>query len=215
MSELGAIRSGAESINAATNARSTSEQSVILLLLVGGPSQLETWDPKPDAPAEMRGPFGTISTRCPGVRISEHLPRMAARMDQVCRCAVDVHDAAPIHEIGYQLLKPAGLRGRARTVPHIGSVIARLQGPKTGLPPFVVVPGPIGHTGVDIPRGQAAGWLGSRFDPFHLAALRPVSSVSKRRPSQKGPGWPLWSYVLWRELSSGRRLVESGVRGHR
>ena len=51
-----------------------SERSVILLLLVGGPSQLETWDPKPDAPAEVRGPFRSIATRCPGVRISEHLP---------------------------------------------------------------------------------------------------------------------------------------------
>ncbi len=45
------------------------DRSVILLLLVGGPSQLETWDPKPDAPAEIRGPFGTIATECPGVRI--------------------------------------------------------------------------------------------------------------------------------------------------
>src|SRR4051812_44656178 len=55
-------------------------RSVILLMLVGGPSQLETWDPKPDAPAEIRGPFETIATSVPGVRICEHLPRMARRL---------------------------------------------------------------------------------------------------------------------------------------
>src|SRR3954453_23007341 len=54
--------------------RSSPERSVILLMLVGGPSQLESLDPKPDAPAEIRGPFGSIPTRIPGVRVSEHLP---------------------------------------------------------------------------------------------------------------------------------------------
>src|SRR6516225_11824688 len=49
----------------------------ILLLLVGGPSQLETWDPKPDAPANIRGPFRAIQTSIPGVAVSEHLPLMA------------------------------------------------------------------------------------------------------------------------------------------
>src|SRR6266513_1307486 len=50
----------------------------IVLMLVGGPSQLETFDPKPDAPAEVRGPFRAIATSVPGIRISEHLPRLAS-----------------------------------------------------------------------------------------------------------------------------------------
>ena len=50
---------------------------MILLWLSGGPSQLDTWDPKPDAPAEVRGPFGSIATRVPGVRVNEHLPLQA------------------------------------------------------------------------------------------------------------------------------------------
>ena len=82
-----------------------SERSVILLLLVGGPSQIETWDPKPDAPAEVRGPFSTIATRCPGVRISKHLPRMAARMDRLAIVRSINHDSVPIHETGYQLIQ--------------------------------------------------------------------------------------------------------------
>ena len=82
---------------------------MILLLLVGGPSQLETWDPKPDAPAEVRGPFRSIATRCPGVRISEHLPRMATRMDRVAVIRSVHHDSAPIHETGYQLLQTGRL----------------------------------------------------------------------------------------------------------
>src|SRR6476469_7244803 len=53
-------------------------KAVILIWLSGGPSQLDTWDPKPDAPSEVRGPFGSIATKVPGVRISEHFPLQAA-----------------------------------------------------------------------------------------------------------------------------------------
>src|SRR5262245_44151403 len=85
------------------------ERSVILLLLVGGPSQLETFDPKPAAASNIRGPFGSIATRIPGLRISEHLPRLAARMDRVALVRSVYHDAAPIHETGQQLLQTGHL----------------------------------------------------------------------------------------------------------
>ena len=77
-------------------------KAVILIWLSGGPSQLETWDPKPDAPAEVRGPFGSIATRVPGVRVSEHLPLQARLMDRLalvrsvdCRASTD-HYPAPM-----------------------------------------------------------------------------------------------------------------------
>jgi hypothetical protein len=57
-------------------------KSVILLWMAGGPSHIDTWDPKPDAPIEVRGPFGTIPTRLPGVHLCEHYPKQAAMMDQ-------------------------------------------------------------------------------------------------------------------------------------
>jgi hypothetical protein len=147
-----------------------SDRSIILLLLVGGPSQLETWDPKPDAPSDVRGPFRSIATRCPGVRISEHLPRLAARMDRLAIVRSVHHDAAPIHETGHQLLQTGRLCRAGEEHPHLGSVVARLHGAKSGLPPFAVLPGPIEKTGVNIPHGQSAGWLGSVYDPFHLTA---------------------------------------------
>jgi Protein of unknown function (DUF1501) len=146
------------------------ERSVIVLMLVGGPSQLETWDPKPDAPSEIRGPFRTIATRCPGVRICEHLPLMASRMDRVSLVRSVHHDEAPIHETGQQMLQTGRLCRAGEEHPHIGSVVARLEGTKGDLPPFAVVPRPIANTGVDIPHGQSAGWLGTAYNPFHLNA---------------------------------------------
>jgi len=149
--------------------------AVILLMLVGGPSQLETWDPKPDAPAEVRGPFGTIETAVPGVRINEHLPRLARRMDRLTLIRSLTHDAAPIHETGHQLLQTGRLCRNGGEHPHVGSVVARVREVRNDLPPFVVVPGPIGDTGVGITHGQSAGRLGPHFEPFHIAA-DPASS---------------------------------------
>ena len=66
--------------------------------------------------------------------------------------------------------RPAGCAGRATEYPHVGSVVASLKGAERGLPPFAVLPGPIGSTGIDIPHGQSAGWLGSAYEPFHSGA---------------------------------------------
>ncbi len=80
---LGSLGLSLADLNALATDHGRRDCAVILLMLVGGPSQLETWDPKPDAPREIRGPFGSIATRVPGVRISEHLPRLAARTDRL------------------------------------------------------------------------------------------------------------------------------------
>ena len=64
------------------SASGNREKNCILLFMVGGPSQLETWDPKPDAPSEIRGPFGAIRTNVPGVEINEYFPRMARMADK-------------------------------------------------------------------------------------------------------------------------------------
>jgi uncharacterized protein (DUF1501 family) len=146
------------------------DRAVILLMLVGGPSQLETWDPKPAAPDEVRGPYESIQTTVPGVRFNEHLPRLAQRAGKLAVLRSLHHDAAPIHETGHQLLQTGRLCRLGQEHPHVGSVVARLQGSRSDLPPFVIMPGPIGNTGVGVSHGQAAGPLGPAFDPFVLHA---------------------------------------------
>ena len=143
---------------------------MILLMMVGGPSQLETFDPKPDAPGEVRGPFRSIATAVPGVRVVEHLPGIARRMGRLTLIRSLHHDAAPIHETGLQLLGTGRLCRLDDDHPHLGSVAARRLGRSGGLPPFVILPGPIGNTGVGIPHGQSAGPLGPSFEPFVLGA---------------------------------------------
>jgi uncharacterized protein (DUF1501 family) len=210
---LGALGLGLRELDALGGVETTKpERSVILLLLVGGPSQLETWDPKPDAPADVRGPFSSIATRCPGVRISEHLPRMAGRLDRMALVRSLHHDTAPIHETGYQLLQTGRLCRAGEEHPHLGSVVARLEGPRNGSPPFVVLPGPIRGTGVDIPRGQSAGWLGSSYDPAYLSADVTAFDLEAARAEADTAaseyGWTRFG----QSCLLARQLVEAGVR---
>jgi uncharacterized protein (DUF1501 family) len=224
---------------ALATAEPESERSVILLLMVGGPSQLETFDPKPDAPAEIRGPFGSIATRCPGVRISEHLPRLASRFDRVALIRSVSHDAAPIHETGQQLLQTGRLCRAGEEAPHLGSVVASLVRTKRSLPPSMILPRRIASTGVDIPHGQSSGWLGSAFDPFELSADPVAAEYVPRRALDRARAFladadPIVSaparntFDLAEESDSvrdayrrttfgqscllARRLIESGVR---
>jgi uncharacterized protein (DUF1501 family) len=183
-------------------------RSAILLLLVGGPSQLETFDPKPDAPAEVRGPFQSIATRIPGIRVSEHLPRLAARMDRVALVRSVHHDAAPIHETGLQLLQTGRLCSAGEEFPHLGSVIARIVGSNRPTAASVILPGPIASTGIDIPHGQSAGCLGASFDPTFLAPYRAAFALSREsdRARDAYGRTPFGDHCLL-----ARRLVESGV----
>ncbi len=139
----------------------------ILLFLVGGPSHLDTFDPKPNAPAEVRGPFRPIHTSVPGVQVSECLPRMAQRADRIALVRAVHHDEAPIHETGHQLMQTGRLFRAGHESPHYGAVLSELRGERAkGPPPFVVLPGPIGNTGVSVSHGQTAGPLGPRHEPF-------------------------------------------------
>ena len=69
--------------SAARTAPTSSGKSVILLWMAGGPSHIDMWDPKPNRPYEIRGPFSTIASRLPGVALCEHLPKQAAMMDKL------------------------------------------------------------------------------------------------------------------------------------
>jgi hypothetical protein len=153
--------------------------SCILLFLVGGPSQLDTWDLKPAAPEEVRGPFRPIQTNVPGIEICEHFPLMSRLSDRYALVRSVYHRAAPIHETGQQLLQTGYLCRGAQECPHYGSVVSYLRGPRqSGLPPFVVLPGPITHTGVSMGHGQTAGYLGPEHEPFLLARESAVPNLA-------------------------------------
>src|SRR5262245_50203580 len=145
----------------------------ILLFLTGAPSQLDTWDLKPNAPGSVRGPFQPIRTSVPGVEIGEHFPRMAklARHYAILRSVH--HRAAPIHETGQQMMQTGHLFRGGREYPHYGSVVSHLRGRKVpDAPAFALVPGPIGNTGVSVSHGQGAGELGADHEPVSLAPGR-------------------------------------------
>jgi len=143
----------------------TRDANCIFLMLVGGPSQLDTWDPKPDAPSNVRGPFRPIATRVPGVRFTELFPRMAAAADQFAVVRSMYHTAAPIHETGQQLLQTGRLATNDREAPHLGAVLSATRGNRRGMPSNVLLPGPIGFTGVNVGHGQSAGDLGIVHEP--------------------------------------------------
>src|SRR6516165_1656134 len=142
----------------------------ILLMLVGAPSQLDTWDMKPDAPAEIRGPYKPIPTNVPGIQISEILPRMAKLADKYALVRSVYHNAAAVHDTGHQMMQTGWLFQGGIEYPNIGCVLSKLKGPKGDVPPHVLMPHPIGNTGGNMPHGQTAGYLGKTYDPFVLNA---------------------------------------------
>jgi hypothetical protein len=143
---------------------SPGPRSVILLWMTGGPSHLDTWDPKPDRPSENRGPFGTIPTRLPGVRICEHLPKMAGMLDRftVIRsvdCRNSNHEPNTVFQTANLAAEPR-TNPQARSYPAIGSVCAKYHGPNhPAMPPYVAFRRSDTHVAF-------AGYLGRQYDPF-------------------------------------------------
>src|SRR5262245_40803951 len=144
------------------NARRT-DINCILLWMQGGPSHIDTLDPKPDAPAEIRGEFGTIPTRIPGVRICEHMPLLARQFDKLS--LIRGHDPRNgSHGVADHLMMSGRPFNPAMAFPCYGSVIARERGYREGMFPFV-------QLGRNIDRrfnGGIAGFLGDQYNPFEV-----------------------------------------------
>jgi hypothetical protein len=159
---------GLKALGAVDNSK--ADVNCIMLMLVGGPSQLDTWDMKPNAPAEIRGPYKPIKTNVAGIEISENFPRMARNADKYALIRSVYHTAAAVHDTGHQMMQTGRLFQGGIEYPHIGCVLAKLKGPNGDVPPHVLMPHPIGNTGGNMPHGQTAGFLGKTFDPFVLNA---------------------------------------------
>ncbi len=147
-----------------------SDVNCIMLFLVGAPSHIDTWDPKPKAPDEVRGPFKAIDTKVPGMRITEIFPKMAKHADKYSLIRSVYHTAAAVHDTGHQLMQTGRLFSGGIEHPHAGCVLTYLKGQRGDVPGHVLLPRPIGRTGGNLPHGQSAGYLGKQHDPFVLNA---------------------------------------------
>jgi len=167
----------------AMGATPKTDTSVILLWLDGGPSQLETYDPKPEAPAEYRGPWGAIDTNVPGIQISEILPLHAKHADKMVFIR-SLHHGTGDHFAGahWMLTGKFGstTANKAQKYPSVGSYVARVRGSNhPGMPAYVGLPA--AQSVYLFPGYQGAAYLGAAYNPFdvnteqkYLAANRKV-----------------------------------------
>jgi len=178
------------------------DTAVILFWMAGGPSHIDTYDMKPDAPAEIRGPFKPIDTRLPGFRINELMPRHAKIADRLSiirslHHSLHVHDdASHWVQTGYPLLNA---RERGQLHPSQGSVVARVRGASAeGIPPYVCIP-----EAYSSPRGfyQRSAYLGKRFDPVNAGG---DPTLGNYRP----PDFTLPADVTMSRLEHRRELLK-------
>jgi hypothetical protein len=146
----------------------------ILIYYYGGPSHLDTWDLKPDAPPEVRGEFDPIATTVPGVRICEHLPRCARVMHKMAIVRTLHHPMRNHNSAAVEALcgrTPLGgdgelLADNANNFPCYGSVVSRQLPRPREVPPHIALPH-VMYNVVKLP-GQSAGFLGSAYNPFQI-----------------------------------------------
>ena len=134
------------------------DRAVIMIFNLGAPSQLDCFDLKPEAPAEIRGPFKPIATKAPGLDISEIFPEHARHADKLALVRSCYHSAAAVHDTGHQMMQTGRLFSGGVETPHAGCVLEYLRGRKTDLPAHVVLPEKMGRTGGNLPHGQSAGF---------------------------------------------------------
>jgi len=139
-----------------------SKTSVIFIELAGGPTQFETYDPKPNAPNEYRGAFGVAQTNVPGVQFSEWMPRQAGIADKLA-VVRSIHHPSNSHDPSSHLTQTGyykrGPKGGINQMPAFGCVVAKLRGPNVAtLPPYVAVPRKM--------RNGGPAHLGKSYNPF-------------------------------------------------
>jgi hypothetical protein len=153
-------------------------KSVMFIFLFGGPSQLETFDMKPDAPSSIRGPFNPIAARTPGLRISEHLARTAKISDKYCVIRSmthphNDHNACHYIQTGHAWTRSADngqdVNARETDWPSMGSVVEYLSrrapdANQRDLPDYIYLPNRLGHLQGYDRTGQYAGWLGRTYN---------------------------------------------------
>jgi hypothetical protein len=174
--------------------RRATAKSVIMLFQFGGPSHLETFDAKPDAPAEVRGEFQSIRSKTPGLLVTEHLPKLAARSDLYAVVRSVAHNKSSHNSGAYYsltgrepLINIVTANAAATDFPHPGSIVDRFRPAEGKVPSFVSLPTMIADGPFRTP-GEFAGLLGKAHDPlwvlndpnaddFKVTELAPPSGV--------------------------------------
>jgi uncharacterized protein DUF1501 len=169
---------------AAAGKKISRHKSVILLWMTGGPSHIDTWDVKPDAPPEIRGPFGTIATELPGVRLCEYLPKQAAMLDKMTiirsvDCRFSNHEPNMVMQTANREAEPR-TNPEATHYPALASIIAKHRGQNDpALPPYVVL------NMQSKSHVAFAGDLGKRYDPFVATKVEQLLAASGELPADR------------------------------
>ncbi len=177
----------------------------------GGPSQLDTFDLKPQAAAEIRGEFNPMPTRVPGLQICEHFQQLAGQTDKVALIRSLSHDDPAHLSSGHTTLtghlppvnKSDAEPPSERDTPHFGCVMSHLRPAPPVLPSFVTLPWKVAHPAA--PGGQApgqhGGWLGREYDPF-------VITGDPSQPDWRVPSLALNDTITVARMASRRQLLE-------
>ena len=147
----------------AQSEKPSDDISCIFMWMNGGPSHIDTFDPKPEAPVEIRGEFDAISTGLPGVQFSEYLPKLSQQLDKfsVVRSGTQYSNS---HGVSDHYLMSGYKWTPSLTYPAYGSVVARQKGWRNNMPPYIQI-------GTDVDRrfgGGTAGFMGAVYNPFEI-----------------------------------------------
>ncbi|MBQ17011.1 MAG: hypothetical protein CMJ65_07800 [Planctomycetaceae bacterium] len=200
---------GLEAAAARSGPGTGKAESVIFLWIGGGMTHIDSFDPKPEAPEEIRGELTAISTRLPGVQFCETLPRLAKVADRLSVVRSYSHDSndhllSQVYTLSGRKVK----RNQLFSEPNIGAIVSHLYGPRNGLPGYIAVPG-ITRPGPPPHNLFVGGWLGNQYAPFCVGGRpdQPDFTVGKKLdnpPSQLSEDLRPRELVYPRGLDQGR-----------
>jgi Protein of unknown function (DUF1501) len=171
---------------AATETPRTKARSCIIVYCWGGMSHLETWDPKPNAPPEVRGEFAPIPTATPGIQIGEHMPLLARQTERLAIVRSINHDDSAHGRgmywnlTGHRPPRAGNIPPMSNDWPSLPAMVSKLRPAPRGVPPAVRIPYPMVDNGT-LQAGEYGGWLGVKYDPIIMRPMRgePFGGVSR------------------------------------
>lgn len=163
----------------------------IILYCWGGMSHHETWDPKPDAPVEIRGDFQPIATNVPGIHVGEHMPLLSRQLDKLAVVRSIHHDDSAHGRgmywnlTGHKPPRSGNIPPRREDWPSLAAMISRFHAPPAGAPGAVRLPYPMVDNGT-LQAGEYGGWLGAQYDPIVMRPKsgKPYGGVSRTLGSE-------------------------------